>query len=629
MRDSIFDVIVIGGGHAGVEAAAAAARMGSKTALITQNIDTIGQMSCNPAIGGIGKSHLVKEIDALDGLMARAIDRAGIQFRMLNVRKGLAVQSTRAQADRGLYRQAIHDLLGEVDCLSIFQSTIESLMIEGNQCVGVKTFLGQSIRAQAVVLAVGTFLGGRIHVGEAQIGGGRAGDPPSNALSDQLRAYGWPVGRLKTGTPPRIDARTIDFSKLEAQPGDDPVPVFSFLGNASEHPDQISCYITTTSERCHEIIQNNLHRSPMVTGAITPGAVGPRYCPSIEDKVKRFDRPHHQVFLEPEGLHSNEIYPNGISTSLPFSVQCDFVRAMPGLESAWITRPGYAIEYDYFDPQALSLTLETRDVNGLFLCGQINGTTGYEEAAAQGIIAGINAASIVQGRAPLILRRDQAYIGVMIDDLVTLGTQEPYRMFTSRAEYRLSLREDNADERLTALGYQQGVVSEDRWVKFQSTVECKKRVWHSLSAHLLSRTTLMNSALSEFLPQQADESISPLYFLKRSDIDLKTLRRIDFFRDLDSMALHYWMTEQRYEGYLARQKKDIDRLKQHELQPCPKAFDYSTVRGLSSELVEKLNHIQPHTLGQASRIAGMTPAALKLLQVWFKKHGNSMVYEDH
>lgn len=609
MLNDNFAVIVIGGGHAGVEAAAAAARMGEKTLLITQNIDTIGQMSCNPAIGGIGKSHLVKEVDALDGIMAKAIDQSGIQFRVLNSSKGPAVQATRAQADRVLYKQAVQQLVASTENLFVFQATIAKLQIENDVCVGVVTTSGRVIKAQAVVMAVGTFLGGIIHVGDRTTSGGRAGDAASNALSVQLREYGWPVGRLKTGTPPRIDSRTIDFSVLESQGSDYPLAVFSFLGDVKQHPRQIPCHISMTTSNGHKIIEDNLHLSAMFSGNIS--GTGPRYCPSIEDKIHRFDRDSHQVFLEPEGLSSFEVYPNGISTSLPLEVQQRFVNTMLGLERAVITRPGYAIEYDYFNPQMLQPSLATK-VPGLFFCGQINGTTGYEEAAGQGILAGINAVLFIRDLEPLIISRDQGYIGVMVDDLITHGTQEPYRMFTSRAEYRLLLREDNADLRLTELGRKLGVVSDVRWEKFLAKQQQFKKLQQSIQA------LKVRDVLGQVTNLVGDANAKLIDWLKRSDVNFEVVMESEILQDFDSCVLRSYLIDLRYQGYIVRQKKEIERCKKNHQLVCQRPFDYNLIPGLSAELVEKLNNFQPINLGQASRMPGITPAALSLLMVYFK-----------
>jgi tRNA uridine 5-carboxymethylaminomethyl modification enzyme len=611
MKNKEYSIIVVGGGHAGVEAAAAAARMGAQVLLISQNIDTIGQMSCNPAIGGIGKSHLVKEIDALDGIMAKAIDRAGIQFRILNSSKGAAVQATRAQADRVLYKQAVQELLFNTKNLDVLQATVDSLKLENNRCIGVVTSLNETIYASAVVMATGTFLGGVLHIGEQQLSGGRAGDKASNVLSRQLRSYNLPVGRLKTGTPPRIDVRSIDLSVLEPQHSDYPMPTFSFMGKVDEHPKQIPCYITHTTEQTYDVISQNLHLSAMFSGNIE--GVGPRYCPSIEDKINRFARKNHQVFLEPEGLHSFEMYPNGVSTSLPFAVQKEFVRTMVGMENAIITRPGYAIEYDYFDPQALNLTLETKQISGLFFCGQINGTTGYEEAAAQGIVAGINAALLGKGKEQLVISRDQGYIGVMIDDLVTLGTKEPYRMFTSRAEYRLILREDNADERLTELGRSLGVVADDRWSFFTLKQEQKKQVQQQLACIKLSLEELEELGLDQSAFGLVLEEL-----LKRADLNVDKLYGLQSIAHIDKELLKLCATDIKYAGYILRQKREINKIKKNQAMLCIRPFDYKLIKGLSAELVEKLNKVQPETIGQASRISGVTPAAISLLMVYFK-----------
>ncbi|GGI86726.1 tRNA uridine-5-carboxymethylaminomethyl(34) synthesis enzyme MnmG [Legionella impletisoli] len=616
--EKCYDVIVVGGGHAGTEAALAAARMGVETLLLTHNMDMLGQMSCNPAIGGIGKGHLVKEIDALDGVMAKAADFAGIQFRILNASKGPAVRATRAQADRVLYRQAIRQALQSQPHLTIFQQAVDDLVIENDIVTGVRTQMGFYLRARAVVLTVGTFLGGKIHVGASQSAGGRAGDPPAIALAERLRELKLPVGRLKTGTPPRIDGRTIDYSQMTVQPGDTPVPVFSYLGHVKDHPQQVPCHITHTTAATHDIIRENLHHSPMYAGVIE--GVGPRYCPSIEDKVVRFaDKLSHQIFVEPEGLTTDEIYPNGISTSLPFEVQVQFVRTIKGFEQAHITRPGYAIEYDYFDPRGLTPYLQTKPLSNLFFAGQINGTTGYEEAAAQGLVAGMNAALQVKDQPLWSPRRDEAYIGVLIDDLVTCGTQEPYRMFTSRAEYRLLLREDNADLRLTEKGRELGLVGDARWKAFSEKQEAIEK-----ANQLLKNTWIRvnhNNALKDVLEAPLLHDCRASDLLKRPEIQYDHLQQLD---DTALPLLSLEVSEQveiqtKYAGYIDRQREDIERLRKHEHTKLPDALDYSEVTGLSSEVVQKLNQIKPQSIAQASRISGVTPAALSLLLVHLKK----------
>ncbi|CAI1131281.1 Glucose-inhibited division protein A [Serratia entomophila] len=617
-----FDVIIIGGGHAGTEAAMAAARMGRQTLLLTHNIDTLGQMSCNPAIGGIGKGHLVKEIDALGGLMATAIDHAGIQFRILNASKGPAVRATRAQADRVLYRQAVRTALENQPNLMIFQQPVEDLIVENDRVVGAVTQMGLKFRAKAVVLTVGTFLDGKIHIGLENYSGGRAGDPPSISLSQRLRELPLRVNRLKTGTPPRIDARTIDFSVLAPQHGDTPVPVFSFLGNASQHPEQMACYITHTNEKTHDVIRNNLDRSPMYAGIIE--GIGPRYCPSIEDKVMRFaDRNAHQIFLEPEGLTSNEIYPNGISTSLPFDVQMQIVRSMEGMQNARIIRPGYAIEYDFFDPRDLKPTLESKFIQGLFFAGQINGTTGYEEAAAQGLLAGLNAGRYAvedEGWAP---RRDQAYLGVLVDDLSTLGTKEPYRMFTSRAEYRLMLREDNADLRLTEKGRELGLVDDVRWARYCEKLEHIEQerqrlrdIWMHPHAENVEQ---VNALLKAPLSREANGE----ELLRRPEMDYSLLTSVDAFAPAlaDTQAAEQVEIQVKYEGYIARQQEEIEKQQRNENTVLPLDLDYRQVSGLSNEVIAKLNDHKPNSIGQASRISGITPAAISILLIWLKKQG--------
>ncbi len=617
-----FDVIVVGGGHAGSEAALASARMGASTLLLTHNIETLGQMSCNPAIGGIGKGHLVKEIDALGGAMAMAADKAGIQFRTLNSSKGPAVRATRAQADRSLYRSAMRNVLEQQPNLTLFQQSCDDLIVENNRVCGVVTQMGLKFKAKTVVLTVGTFLGGTIHIGLENFKGGRAGDPPSIALADRLRALPFRVDRLKTGTPARLDARTLDYSVMQEQPGDTPLPVFSFLGKRSDHPEQISCYITHTNEQTHDIIRSGLDRSPMYTGVIE--GVGPRYCPSIEDKIMRFaDKNSHQIFVEPEGLNSIEVYPNGISTSLPFDVQMALVRSIKGFENAHIVRPGYAIEYDFFDPRDLKQTLETKFIDGLFFAGQINGTTGYEEAGAQGLIAGANAALQVKQQDPLILRRDQAYMGVLIDDLATMGTKEPYRMFTSRAEYRLLLREDNADMRLTEMGRQVGLVDDVRWQAFNQKQELIEQEIQRLRGQWVHPDHQAVGELNPMVKNPISREHSLEELIRRPEMTYDRLMSIE---SLGPKLEHEQAAEQveiqiKYAGYISRQQEEIAKTQRHENTLIPVDFDFSTVSGLSNEVVAKLTDARPETIGKASRISGITPAAISLLLVYLKKHG--------
>ena len=615
-----FDVIVVGGGHAGTDAALAAARCGANTLLITHSIETLGQMSCNPAIGGIGKSHLVREIDACDGVMARAADVAGIQFRVLNSRKGPAVRATRAQADRALYRAAIRHQLENQENLTLFQQPVDDLLIENDRVVGVKTSMGLSLKSKTVVLTTGTFLAGVIHVGLENSQAGRAGDMPANALAASIREKGFRVDRLKTGTPARIDARSVDFSVMTEQPGDTPLPVMSFMGKVEDHPRQVSCWVTHTNEKTHDIIRANLDRSPMFAGVIE--GVGPRYCPSIEDKITRFaDKSSHQVFVEPEGLSTHELYPNGISTSLPFDTQVEMIRSMVGFENAHITRPGYAIEYDYLDPRDLHHSLESKHLQGLYLAGQINGTTGYEEAAAQGMLAGTNAALAAFGKEPWILDRATAYLGVLIDDLVTMGTKEPYRMFTSRAEHRLMLREDNADARLTEKAYQLGLVGEARWRFFNEKQEAVQRELSRLRGTWVQAQSEQARWLAPHLKTPLSKEASLADLMRRPEIDRHILLKMPQSPEVDPIVAQQAEIELKYAGYIERQSAEVEKLKRNENVTLPQTIDYTQIKGLSHEVCQKLNEVRPNTIAQAGRIQGVTPAAVSLLLVHLKKLG--------